>query len=181
MPARTVSSAMHIAVSAVGVDRPGIVAAVSRVVFEHGGNVEDSRMALLGGHFAMMLIVAVPDDADPAGIETALAAVTRDMDLVVTVRKVAETAHGTLEGRPYVLSVYGADRPGIVADVTGALARENANITDLVTRVVDDRVYVMVMEVTLPLGADPARIEQSLQRAGRGVDLSFHPLEVETL
>ena len=43
---------MHVAVTAVGADRPGIVAAVSRALYDVGGNIEDSRMAILGGHFA---------------------------------------------------------------------------------------------------------------------------------
>src|SRR6266481_3460631 len=54
---------MHVAVTAVGADRPGIVAAVSRVLYDIGGNIEDSRMAILGGHFAMVLIVALPQGA----------------------------------------------------------------------------------------------------------------------
>ena len=172
---------MHIAVSAVGVDRPGIVAAVSRVVFEHGGNIEDSRMALLGGHFAMMLIVAVPEGTDAADLEGALSSATAGMDLVVSARPVAETPQGHAQGDAYVLTVYGADRPGIVADVTGALAASNANITDLATHVAEGNVYIMVIEVGLPAGADPEAVEAAVRRAGGGVDISFHPLEAETL
>src|SRR5437867_8880250 len=172
---------MQLAVSAVGVDRPGIVAAISRALYEHSGNIEDSRMALLGGHFAVMLIVTVADDADPEAIERAVAASTAEMDLVLTVRPVAAPAGEHLEGTPYVLTVYGADRPGIVADATGALARHDVNVTDLATHVVDGRVYVMIMEVSVPPGSDPADVERSLRDAASGVDLSFHPLETETL
>jgi glycine cleavage system transcriptional repressor len=172
---------MHIAVSAVGVDRPGIVAAVSRVLVDHGGNVEDSRMALLGGHFAMMLIVAVPDGTDAASVEVALSAATGGMDLVVSARPVAETAHGHAGGEAFVLTVYGADRPGIVADVTGALASVGANITDLATHVAEGNVYIMVIEVALPPGADAAAVERAVRGAAGGVDISFGPLEAETL
>ena len=48
-------------VSALGPDRPGIVAAVTRVLLEHGANIADSRMGLLNGRFSMMLVVSVPD------------------------------------------------------------------------------------------------------------------------
>ncbi len=172
---------MHAAVSAVGVDRPGIVAAVSRVLFEHGGNIEDSRMALLGGHFATMLIVALPDEADLGALEAGLVDATRGMDLVLSVRPVAEAPAGHLEGRPYVLTVYGADRPGIVADVTGALAGRGVNITDLATHVTEDHVYVMLIEVTLPPGVDDAAVEADLRAAASGVDVAFRPAEAETL
>ena len=55
------------AVSAIGRDRPGIVAAVSRVLLDLEGNVEDSQMSILRGHFAVMLIVALPSGVDGAG------------------------------------------------------------------------------------------------------------------
>ncbi len=54
----------HFALSAIGRDRPGIVAAVTAVLLEHGVNVEDSQMAILAGHFSMTLVLALPDNAD---------------------------------------------------------------------------------------------------------------------
>jgi glycine cleavage system transcriptional repressor len=103
------------------------------------------------------------------------------MDLVLSVRPVAEAPPGHLEGRPYVLTVYGADRPGIVADVTGALARNDVNISDLATHVTEDHVYVMLIEVMLPPGVDDARVEADLRAAAAGVDIAFRPAEAETL
>ena len=50
----------HVAVTALGADRPGIVAAVTGVLMRHGGNLEDSAMTNLGGHFAMMLVSRFP-------------------------------------------------------------------------------------------------------------------------
>jgi hypothetical protein len=58
----------ELAVTAVGADRPGIIARVTRVLYEHGGNLEDSSMTILGGHFAIMLLVDAPTDA--ATLET---------------------------------------------------------------------------------------------------------------
>ena len=46
-----------LAVSAVGLDRPGIIAGVAERLAAHGANITDSRMAILRGHFAMTLIV----------------------------------------------------------------------------------------------------------------------------
>ena len=63
----------HFALSAIGRDRPGIVAGVSGALLRHGANIEDSRMAILGGHFTMMLIVSTPDEGD-------VEALRRDLD-----------------------------------------------------------------------------------------------------
>lgn len=174
---------MHVAVTAVGVDRPGIVAAVTKVLFSFGANIEDSRMAILGGHFAMVLIVAIPEGADPSELETALSEPAGALDLIVTVRPVAEAAHAAPGGDPFVVSVYGADHPGIVARVSETLAAENVNINDLATHVIegDPPVYVMLLEVQIP--GDVSRVEAALARVGAevGVDVSMRPIEAETL
>lgn len=185
---------VHVAVTAIGADRPGIVAAVTRVLFEHDGNIEDSRMAMLGGHFAMMLVVSLPEGSDPATLERALGGPARELDLIVSVRPVAEAGagapgaegpHAEAAGTPYVFSVYGADRPGIVYRVTDALASGGVNITDLATHVVEGEtpVYVMIIEGTVPSGADVQALERDLKaRAGElGIDISMHPAEADTL
>ena len=176
---------MHVAVTAIGVDRPGIVAAVSEVLFAHEGNIEDSRMAILGGHFAMMLIVALPEGSNPAALEQALAVPAGALDLVIAVRPVAETSPERAAGVPYVVTVYGADHPGIVHRITKALAERGANITDLATHVLagPTPVYVMIMELTLSPDADGAAVEADLKAlAGElDVDVSVRAIEAETL
>ena len=59
----------HLALSALGRDRPGIVAEVTGVLVEHGVNVEDSRMAILRGQFAMVLLLSAPGGLDRRGLE----------------------------------------------------------------------------------------------------------------
>lgn len=174
---------MHVAVTAVGRDRPGIAAAVTKVLFDHGANIEDSRMAILGGHFSMMLIVAT--DADAGTLESDLTAATADLDLIVSVRAVDDAASAASDGEAFTLSVYGADHPGIVYRVTAALAQRSVNVTDLATRVVGDDppVYVMIMEVTVPAGSDTGALDADLKRLGAdlGVDVSLRPAEADTL
>jgi glycine cleavage system transcriptional repressor len=176
---------MHVAVTAIGADRPGIAAAVAKVLFAHGGNVEDSRMAILGGNFAMMLIVDLPENADARALEQALGEPAGALDLIVAVRPVAEASKEHAEGSAYVVTVYGADKPGIVYRVCETLASHRVNVTDLATRVVagEQPVYVMILEATVPAGADVAAVEADLKAlsAELAVDVSFHPLEEETL
>jgi glycine cleavage system transcriptional repressor len=175
---------MHVAVTAVGRDRPGIVAAVSKVLHAAGCNVEDSRMAILGGHFAMMLIVALPSDTGATALEEALGEPALELDLVVSVRPVTEAEPGHADGQQFVVSVYGADHPGIVARVTELLAGRRVNISDLATQIVGNAppVYAMVMEVVLPAGADPGDIEADLKALASEleVDVSMRAMEPET-
>lgn len=175
---------MHVAVTAVGTDRPGIVAAVTQALFGVGANLEDSRMALLGGHFALVVIAALPEGADAASLREALGGAERDFDLLVNVGVVPDLPAGHADAEPWVISVYGADRPGIVAGISRALAEHAVNITDLATHVAGNPpVYVMILEATLPAGADPRAIRAALDTlaADLGVDVAMNPMEPETL
>ena len=174
----------HVALTAIGNDRPGIVAAVAGVLVEHQANIEDSSMTILRGHFAMMLVVAVPSGVDVGALETAVAAATADMGLVVTVRPIDDDGGTVVEGAAWNLAVYGADRPGIVQGVTKLLAERSINVVDLTTRVIGDPTkpaYVMLLELTLPDGADVGELRAALVAAGSelGVECSLHESEAD--
>ena len=139
----------HYAVSAVGADRPGIVAAVTGIFLENGCNLEDTSMSILRGHFAMMLVVAAPAGLTQEALERALAAPASDFELVVAVRAIDDDVPSSPEGESWTVSVYGADRPGIVHRVASLLADNGVNIVDLTTRVIGDAarpVYAMIDE-----------------------------------
>ncbi len=145
----------HLAVSAIGADRPGIVAAVTGVLVDRGCNLEDASMSILRGHFAMMLVVAAPPLTDAAELERGINDATAAFALVVAVRAIDEARDSPHGGDEWTVSLYGADRPGIVHRVSAALAAAGANITDLTTRVVGDDarpVYAMFLDVTAPPG-----------------------------
>ena len=176
----------HYAVSAVGADRPGIVAAVTGVFLELGCNLEDTSMTILRGHFAMMLIVAAPADVTTEELESALAAPAAAFDLVVAVRLIDDTVPASPAGERWTVSVYGADQPGIVHSVASVLADNGVNIVDLSTRVIGDAarpVYAMILEVTLPIGADAATLRARFAdlAADLGVECSLHPSEADIL
>ena len=109
-----------LAVTVIGRDRPGIIAEVTGVLADLGGNLEDSSMTLLRGHFTWTLIVDIDATAEDLGAR--LAHLGAD-GLVVSVLPVGpeeacnELSPGTCS------SVHGADRPGIVAGVTSTLAK----------------------------------------------------------
>lgn len=179
----------HFAVTAVGADRPGIVAAVTGAFADHGCNLEDSSMTILRGQFAMMLVVDAPAGVGQGALEAALAGPAAELDLVVTVRPADEPAGGAEpsdEAVSWTVSVYGADHPGIVHGVAGLLAENQVNIVDLSTRVVgtaESPVYTMLLEVTLPPGADPQEFGRRLDAtaAELGVTCRLHPSEADIL
>jgi len=178
----------HFAVTAVGADRPGIVAAVTGVLAEQGCNLEDSSMTILRGQFAMMLVVAAPMGVDTADLQVALAEPAADLGLVVAVRPTTEPS--TRVDAPgvtsWTVSVHGADHPGIVHGVASLLAAAAVNIVDLTTRVTgtaEDPVYAMILQVTLPAAVDPQYLERGLEVAAGelGVTCRLHPSQADIL
>lgn len=115
----------------IGDDRAGLVSDLSGPIHAHGGNWSRSQMARLGGKFAGILLVDVPD-ARADGLAADLAAL-KDAGLVVTLERTDEPAPASAVR--WSLELLGADRPGIVAEVSAALAREQVSIEELATDV----------------------------------------------
>lgn len=169
-----------LAVTVIGHDRPGIIAEVTGVLARVGTNLEDSTMTLLRGHFAMMLVCA--GERSAAEVEQALAPVTAGGDLLVSVREVPVEGQPELGGSPYVLSLHGGDRPGIVSAVTRVLADAGANVTDLTTRL-SGELYVLVAEVDVPPAADVELLSERLDEVATqlGVGVALRPLDADLL
>lgn len=163
-------------VSALGPDRPGIVAAVTRVLLEHGANIADSRMGLLNGRFSMMLMVTVPDGLPERRFANDLERVARELGLdAIHAEYVSD---GVLApAADHVVTVYGADHPGIVAAVTGALAATGASVTDLQTRLAGD-LYVLTLEVSGAAGAAEALRDVA---GTQGLEVTVRPIEPDLL
>jgi glycine cleavage system transcriptional repressor len=174
---------LNLAVTAIGRDRPGIVAAITGALLDFEGNVDDSQMSILHGQFAVMLIVSVPGDADLGMISSRLEEVGRDFELGgITVSPVSDLDRGT--GPTHVLTVYGADRPGIVHDVAALLAENGVNITDLRTKRTGDPgapLYTMMIEVSVPPSVDGLGQALSALTASGGVEAHLAELETEVI
>ncbi|MEV4352319.1 ACT domain-containing protein [Actinoplanes sp. NPDC049596] len=166
---------MHeLAITVIGPDRPGIVADVSEALAAVGANLTDSTMTRLRGHFTMTLICTGPAASEA---EAALGALS---GVVTQVRPVSPEGYAS-SGEPYVVSVHGADRLGIVAAVTRVVAGAGGNITDLTTRLAGP-LYVLVAELDLPAAAAEELAEQlAVAAAELGVDVSLRRAEPEIL
>lgn len=171
--------------TAFGQDRRGIVAALTDGLYRLGCNIEDTCMTRLRGEFTMMIMVRLPDllaaDALPAGLAPFISA----LDLTILCKALPDRAAERLseEDVPvFMLSVYGADHPGIVAQVARTVADHGGNITDVNTRVVGSTerpAYIMVLEIQLTPGSSPDSLQHALEelKPSLGVDVTFRPLE----
>ena len=178
----------HFALSAIGRDRPGIVAGVSGALLRHGANIEDSRMAILGAHFTMMLIVSTPEGTDAAELREELLRTRAELGLgALTLEEVPAERGFSRPEASHVVTVYGADHPGIVHSVATTLADAAVNVVDVATHLVaeegEQSVYVMMMEVILPAGLDPAALEADLRATAdrEHLDLSVRAVEADAL
>jgi glycine cleavage system transcriptional repressor len=178
----------HFALAAVGRDRPGIVAAVTEVLLRHSLNIEDSQATILRGHFTMMLVVATPDDADEAALRADLDGVRERLGLeALTLSELQELDPGAKAAPSHIVSLYGADHPGILHAATAALAERDVDVTDMATRLAGEGegkpLYALMMEVALPAGAEADELGEALRRVGseQGVEVTLRPLESDAL
>jgi glycine cleavage system transcriptional repressor len=165
-----------VVISALGPDRPGIVARVTGVLVDHGCNIADSHMGLLSGRFTMMLVVAVPDALDEQRFLADLTSAGADLDLdAIHAHHVGDAPD--VAPASHIVTVYGADHPGIVAAVTEALAAGGASITDLQTRLAGE-LYVMTIEVS---GGDGAEEALRAVAGEQDVEVSVRPIDTDIL
>ena len=175
-------------VTALGKDRPGIVAGITKILYQLGCNLEDSAMTRLGGEFAVMLAFSSSANAGPERLRRAFEPLERRLRLAVHLTSLtASEAHAPrTRGRPYQISVYGADRAGIVYRVTEALAKRKINIMDVHAHRSASKgpsLYLLMLEVEMPAGRSAASIESQLKRVAKqlGVQLSLRPAEADVL
>ena len=174
--------------TAFGKDRPGIVAGVSHVLFNLAGNIEDASMTRLGGEFAMMLVAALPPGLSILKIEKSFRSLEKKLGLQISVKPIpaAMARRSKAEPPKYLISVYGTDHPGIVHQVTQALANRKVSITDLQTQVIGNAqkpVYIMLLELQVPASLDMEGLRAELDqlRHDLKVEISLQDIEAVAL
>ena len=173
----------YLVLSALGPDRPGLVAEVTRYLAEHGGNIEDSRMAVLGGEFGIMVLVS----GGPAAVE----AIARDAaqleartGLGVLIRPTrSPEAHRKAAAVPCLIVTNALDHEGIVRAVSGALYEAGVNIVSLQTTaynapITGSPLFRMEATVDVPREVPLSRIREAMAEVARNDNLD---IEVRTL
>jgi glycine cleavage system transcriptional repressor len=167
-----------VSVSVMGYDRPGIVAGVSKVLFENGCNIEALSQTVLMGQFAMIVVAAPLKGSSADALKKDLAALAREMNLEIHVRMLnpeERLAFNAGEAEPFVITVRGVDRPGLVFAVTDILAEQGINITRLGAEVVpvgEQLEYIQIYEVDIPHHLDFAVIQQALRDRGAQIGVT---------
>ncbi len=168
-------------ISAVGADRPGMAHAVARILFDCGCNIEDTTMTRLSGQFAMILAVESPD-MTAQELETRLSPLRHALGLHVDVAAAGDAPEAQNEAPRYILTAYGAEKTGLLARLTGVLAAQGANVTDVQTRVASaGSVYVMLLELELPANVDAESLEAALKAELHDLQVSLRAMEEDTL
>jgi len=165
-----------------GPDRPGLVDSISRYIFQCGCNIEDSRMAILGGEFAMLILVTGVDSAVDKLLKGAKKAGVR-AGLAVQARKTKAPSEAAPKGTiPYELAAFSMDHPGIVQRIASYLAERQINIRALDTSVSNAPVtglplFSLHAAVDLPAQQIVADVRRGLEElAGReNIDIELKP------
>jgi len=157
----------HLVVSALGKDRPGIVNQVSRVILDAGCNIEDSRMTVLGGEFALILLVSGVWN-EVAKLEAQLRTLEKKLDLTLVLKSTEPrpTKHTMV---PYVVDVVAMDHPGIVHDVAAFFSTREINIEDLNTWTyaaahTGTPMFSMNMTISVPAEVNIGRLRDEFTR-----------------
>ncbi len=160
----------------IGEDRPGIVARVTQILFESGCNLGEASMMRLGTSFSMMLLIDAVEDAGQ--LRQALQSVSDDLGLILHIDSAQDIEHGHLI--PDVcITVHGADRTGIVAQVTGAAAGAGLNIIDLASDMggsPETPLYILHIEGVATKGVD-ALEKALLPLQAEGIEVDVRPID----
>lgn len=173
---------MHVSLvmTVIAEDRPGLVDAISGVIAEHEGNWLESRMSRLGGRFAGILRVELP-----AAKQDLLVGALRALDANGLNVAVAQDASVIEKGGELrMIEVVGHDRPGIVRQISHALATHGVNVEEFSSEVASaamsgEPLFKARAKVRLPEGCDAQQLQQELEKIAADliVELSFAKAE----
>ena len=161
----------------VGQDRPGIVAGITTALFDTGAQLGEASMMRLGGNFTIMLMVKSKLSIEQ--LEQSIAPVVTEMNLNSHFQDIEASLHQH-EIPDSRITVYSADRPGIVARTTTALLEAGFNIMDLESDVAgteQEPIYIMNIEGIAAQGYEA--LEQAVEKIkADGVNVDMSPIDV---
>jgi len=169
---------VSLVLTVLGPDQPGVVERLAGWIAAREGNWLESRMCRLGGEFAGILRCRLPADRQPALRDS-----LRELEAAgFAVEMKPDPGHARGEGRVIALELVGQDRPGIVREISGALARQGINVEELSTGcesapMSGEPLFRAALQAWLPEGCDLEKLRADLERiaADLQVDVSFDP------
>ncbi len=125
------SNIHYLVISALGEDKPGLIHGLSRQILESGCNVEDSRMTVLGGDFAILMLVT-GNWSNIAKLEAQLPNIEKSLGMTINSRRTSKKPPSQ-KLLPYMVEVVSMDHPGIVHSLADFFSTRQINVQDLVT------------------------------------------------
>ena len=176
----------RLVMTVIGPDRPGLVDSVASLVAEHGGNWLESRMSRLGGQFAGILRVEVPEEKQQTLAAALESLQTKGLSVVVHPDR-AEAAPA-VQAQHVLLEIVGQDRPGIVREISHTLAEFGVNVEELHTECASaamsgESLFKARARLSIPDSCNSSEMRRRLEKIAEDliVDINLEPLQVDAL
>jgi glycine cleavage system transcriptional repressor len=159
-------------------DRPGIVADLTEVIYENGGNLEDSTMTSMLDEFVIILLFTAKEEIFEKQLSSDCRRLEKEKGITAFVRTVETTARKIEEKfNNKTINVEGVDQAGIVYKISRFLADSDINIENLTSqRIISPEsgtaIYTMEMKVQVPEKISIAQLEQGLSKVGEALNLN---------
>lgn len=189
LPLMMAENKNYYAIFVLGTDSAGIVADISKVLYEIGANINDSSHTIIGNQFAMLLLITTNTNCTLEKVQEAFKEISKRRNLSIHTHNLREEdvyRRVSEPGQLCVIHLYGADKPGIVYQVTNLLSKNKINITDLSTRrfgTEDNPIYIMYLEADVPNSVDTKKLGQELKEIASklNVEIKYELEEVASL
>jgi glycine cleavage system regulatory protein len=172
-------SRKSLVVTVLGVDHPGLIDSLASVIADHGGNWVESRLSRLAGQFAGVLRVAVA--AGRAEVQERALRENRDLNIGIGP---SDAAGEEVPGHAVLLELVGPDRPGIVREISHAIASLNINVEELETECTSapwsgERLFKATARLALPGGTEESldQLRSDLERIAQELTLEIDLIE----
>jgi len=155
----------NLVITALGNDKPGIVNELSKAILEHGGNITESRMMVLSGEFAIMLLVTGNQD-NIATINAKLNVIGKNLGLTL-IAKETQPQDINNKSLPYQVTVVSIDQPGIVYDISDFITSRNLNIEEIETKTypaahTGTTMFSLNMTISIPADSSISSLREEL-------------------
>lgn len=167
-----------VVISVLGQDRPGIIAAVSKILFENGCNIENVSQTILQTEFAGIFIALIPDNLTIEQLQSCFEKALLPMGLHAYVKDLEYAGGETvaIQSEPFVITTKGPDRKGLVAGITRVISDFGVNITNMqaVFKGGDDPDRnITIYEVDVPRNTDQSNLRNALREKAAELGLTI--------
>lgn len=157
-------------------DRPGIVASLSSGIFSLGGDIREISQTVVSGFFTVILMVSFKRNVNVKNLEKGVRSrCPHQSGVLLTVHefRFSRMKSRAAQSLPvFVLTLMGADRPGIVAGISNFCSDRNMNIIDLYCDFTRKR-FTLILQVQIPAKTDFSILRADLSALGRGLRCEY--------